>query len=123
MPGEYPNKRQKLSLAAFHVSYEKDPDMLPPDFHMPEDLPQFQVAFAIDNIKRFVRRGGVYVANQARRDRVEVRLRDLDAGQLKLFQEAKHKEINEWLKHETIEVIKRNHPDVIARCSCACGGY
>ena len=70
------------------------------------------MAFALDNVKHFLEKPGIYVASQARRERVEVRLRDLTKDQLKLFSQAKHKEITEWLKHETIEVIKREHPSV-----------
>jgi len=50
----------------------------------------------------------VYLASAAKRQKVEVKERDLKPEELKLFQGAKMKEVNSWLSTETVRRIARS---------------
>ena len=49
-----------------------------------------------------------FLASAAKRQKVEVRERDLTPGDLELFLQAKNKEVNSWLSTETVRRISRN---------------
>jgi hypothetical protein len=50
----------------------------------------------------------VYLASAAKRQKVEVKIRDLSAEDLKLFNQAKEKELDSWLATDTVRRILRN---------------
>lgn len=50
----------------------------------------------------------VYLASAAKRQKVEVKLRDLSTEDLKLFNQAKEKELDSWLATDTVRRILRN---------------
>ena len=58
-----------------------------------DDLPQIEVTYLTDELPKLVKKGGLCLANQARRQRVEVRVRDLTPQQVAQFDEAKNNEI------------------------------
>ena len=49
-----------------------------------------------------------FLASAAKRQKVEVREKDLTPGELELFLQAKNKEVNSWLSTETVRRISRN---------------
>ena len=58
------------------------------------------------------------IATGARKQRVEVQWKDLEEGERQLFQQAKKKEIDAWVKHETVKKVARGtlRDDQIMRC-------
>ena len=58
-----------------------------------KEIPDDQIAFG---------------ASAAKRQKVEVREKDLTPGELELFLQAKNKEVNSWLSTETVRRISRN---------------
>ena len=59
------------------------------------------------NGKLFLRDLAIYLATQARKQKVEMRLRDCDANERVQFREAKQLEIREWLKNQVVEAVFR----------------
>ena len=49
-----------------------------------------------------------FLASAAKRQRAEIKERDLSPSEMKLFQGAKNKEIQSWLSTETVRRIARN---------------
>ena len=49
-----------------------------------------------------------FLASAAKRQRAEIKERDLSPSEIKLFQGAKNKEIQSWLSTETVRRIARN---------------
>ena len=60
----------------------------------------------------------VMLASTARKQKVEVRYRDLGPEEKKLFDAAKAKEIKAWIDHGTVQKVSRGtlRPDQIMRC-------
>ena len=49
-----------------------------------------------------------FLASAAKRQKVEVKEKDLSPAELELFLQAKNKEVNSWLSTETVRRISRN---------------
>ena len=58
------------------------------------------------------------IATGARKQRVEVQWKNLGEGERQLFQQAKEKEIDAWVKHETVKRVAKGtlRDDQIMRC-------
>ena len=80
--------------------------------HNPPNVNQYEIILTMDEVQKCLGRTyegqEAFLASAAKRQKVEVKLRDLSPEDLELFKKAKAKEIDSWLSTDTVRRILRN---------------
>ena len=80
--------------------------------HNPPTVNQYEIILTMDEMQKCLGRSyegqEAFLASAAKRQKVEVKLRDLSPDELELFKKAKSKEIDSWLSTDTVRRILRN---------------